>query len=122
MNVTIDYAHVHILKRRVRTAPSARREHYGPVGFEEEIHLAALWNGDDQVPPKGTEKDPILWSIWMMKSGMVFCVVRNLGSKNATAFETRSLAEAKREYRKLVKEFPRSKEIDYGFPWGQDHE
>lgn len=100
-------------KRRLRNAPSAQASDF-------EIHLIALWNpvGKKYLPTKTDVKDPLLWGIWQFSSGMVFKVVSGYKSGVAAgeAMYFSDKKDALAEYKKRVKDFPRSKEIDYGFP------
>lgn len=102
-----------VWKRRLRNAPSAQASDF-------EIHLTVLWNpvGAKYHPTQTDVKDPLLWSIWQLRSGMVFKVSSGYKSGIAAgeALYFSDKKEALAEYKKRVKEFPRSKEIDYGFP------
>lgn len=84
------------------------------------ITLSVLWKtreGEAALPTIETRKDPILWGIWVMKTdwkyavttqrgiGMIFETVQFVGEKEAVA-----------EYKRRVKDFPRSKEVHYSFP------
>lgn len=108
-----EYKQKLVWKRRLRNAPSAQASDF-------EIHLIVLWNpiGAKYMPTPTDIKDPLLWSIWQLRSGMLFKVVSGyqaaLPSAEGVYFSDRK--EALAEYKKRVKEFPRSKEVDYGFP------
>lgn len=101
------YHHKHTWKRRFRNAPSAKASDY-------EILLKVLWNpiGQKERPRATDLKDPLLWAIWLMGSGMIFCVMSGLDVTRYFVSKKDALAE----YKRRVKEFPRSKEVDYLFP------
>lgn len=108
------YQHKTMWRRRVRNAPSA-------PSSDHEIHLYVLWNpvGRKERPTKSDWNDPLLWSVWMLGSGMVFKVVEatrggNMYPKTGRYFTDKK--EALAEYKRLVKDFPRSKDVDYEFP------
>lgn len=102
-----------VWKRRLRNAPSAQASDF-------EIHLTVLWNpvGTKYRPTPTDVKDPLLWGIWQFSSGMVFKVVSSYkgGVPVGEPMYFADKKEALAEYKKRVKNFPRSKEIDYGFP------
>jgi hypothetical protein len=104
------YRHKHVWKRRMRTAPSA------PIS-DMEITLTALWNsvGIKERPTPTDLKDPLLWAAWQFGSGMIFRVSTNRSGRSDMMYLS-DRKEALKEYRRRVKDFPRSKEIDYGFP------
>ena len=82
--------------------------------------MYVLWNpvGVKERPTPTDLKDPLLWGIWQFGSGMVFKVKSSYKGGVAVGEEKyfADKKEALAEYKKRVKEFPRSKEIDYGFP------
>lgn len=99
-------------KLRIRTAPSAPKS-------DREISLHILWNpiGEKLRPSKLDLKDDLLWTVWVFGSGMVFKVKdRPDKARGEEVWYYASKKEALAHYKKLVKEFPRSKEIDDGFP------
>jgi hypothetical protein len=105
------WTHTHYWKRRERTAPSAPHS-------DKEIVLAVVWNGEDIPPPRAHEKDPILWGLWMMKSDWTYVVATRYHEtshrwkewENASFFKNKK--DALKEYRRRVKDFPRSKEVE----------
>jgi hypothetical protein len=101
-------------KRRIRTSPSA---HYSDM----EITLLVEWEteaNEDALPKAATRKDPLLWAIWVMRTEWTYRVnlLRVPGSvPESQTFKSEKLALA--EMKRLAKvEFPRSKNVDYGFP------
>jgi hypothetical protein len=106
--------HDQVWKRRLRNAPSAKSD-------GREIILSIHWvtnETDPALPTTATRKDPLLWSIWLMKTGWVYLVYEMHGGIGGAIDpkEFRSEREALTEYKRRVKTFPRSKEVDYGFP------
>lgn len=105
--------HLHVWKRRIRNAPSATRS-------DTEITLSIEWLTEENapaLPTVATRKDPLLWSIWTLKTGWVYKVslIPELGA-NTEWQKFTSEREALADYKRKVKQFPRSKEVDYGFP------
>lgn len=99
----------HLWKLRHRNAPSA------PVS-EREICLYVYWNGDE-FPSQVTWKDPLLRSLWVLKTDWTYAVeVREPGTSRFLPTTTQNEKEALKLYRAEVKKFPRSKEVDYGRP------
>jgi hypothetical protein len=105
------YRHKWPWLRRLRNAQSAEYS-------EREIALDVLWNsvGDKILPTHYDLKDPLLWGIWQLGSGMIFKVEDRVGTRTVAASYFASKRDALAHYKWLVKGFPRSKEIDYGFP------
>jgi hypothetical protein len=105
--------HNHVWKRRLRNAPSAQSS-------DKEIILAVVWKtkeNEDARPTATVRKDPLLWSIWVMKTEWTYVVyTKNTFGGQGDPIEFSSEKDALAEYRKRVKDFPRSKEVDYGFP------
>lgn len=105
--------HNHVWKRRIRNAPSAGRS-------DKEIILSIHWTtaGDGPaLPTTAQRKDPLLWSIWTMKTNWMYMVrlkIERGGTEDAWEFKGEKDALA--QYKHLVKDFPRSKDVDYGFP------
>jgi len=83
---------------------------------EREERLYICWNGDD-LPTKAQRGDPLLWSIFTLKSGWSYLVTTAPhGREHVDEKYFTDEKEALREYKKRVKAFSRSKEIDYGLP------
>lgn len=106
--------HEHVWKRRVRTTISANPS-------DKEILLAICWTtqypDDAALPRKAVKDDPILWNIWRMKTGWSYKVwIKRPGVSRIDEKEFKSEADALADYRARCKEFPRSKDVDYGYP------
>lgn len=111
---------VYLWKRRSVFSPTAPQT-------DREEHLYVLWNKPPDGPAHPTKSmmdDPILSSIWIMKTGMCYAVgssdkgffgphVRNV----VIFYEKKSALE---EYKRRVKTLRRSKETDYGEPLYED--
>jgi hypothetical protein len=99
----------HLWKLRHRNAPSAPKS-------EKEICLYVYWNGDD-FPTETQWKDPLLRSLWVLKTEWTYAVeIRVPGSSEFLPTTTQDERAALKLYRAEVKKFTRSKEVDYGRP------
>lgn len=107
---------VHLWKRRGVIAPSAPQT-------DREVHLYVLWNkppDGNAYPTKSIMDDPILSSIWIMKTGWCYAVGtsdRNyLGPHVGNVIIFRDKKAALDEYKHRSKSLVRSKNVDYGEP------
>ncbi len=105
--------HEHVWKRRLRTTISANPS-------DKEIVLAICWStkdGDPALPHKSIKTDPVLWGIWCMKTGWRYKVwIKRPGVSRIDESEWKTEAEALADYKARCREFPRSKDVDYGYP------
>lgn len=108
------FDNVYLWKRRLRLAPSASFSN-------DEIHLYVCWNGRER-PSTAILKDKLLYGIFAMKTGLCYGVsnAEPPGAFGGSTFTMSKVIGDKKaaleEYKRRVKNFPRSKEIDYGFP------
>jgi hypothetical protein len=114
------YGMVYLWKRRSVIAPSAPQT-------EREEHLYVLWNKPEKGPERPTKhmlEDPILSSLWVMKTGWCYAVGTSvkgfMGNHVANVVVYAERKSALEEYKRRSKNLTRSKEIDYGFPAGND--
>ena len=104
---------VHLWKARLRIAPSAGED-------SREIHLYVVWRippGEDAMPTAAQKADPLLWSIWRMKTGWAYYICtkygpNGVGDQSVYVEEKDALAE----YKRRCKDFPRSKDCLYSYP------
>jgi len=120
MNDLPKFDMVYLWKRRSVISPSAPQT-------DREEHLYILWNrpekGVDR-PTKTVMHDPILRSIWLMKTGWCYAVSTSdkgyMGPHMSNVLVYQDKKSALEEYKRRVKNLRRSKEIDYGEPWGDN--
>ena len=106
--------HTHIWKRRLRTTISSNPS-------DKQIILAICWSTRDDdaaLPQKAIKDDPILWNIWCMRTGWRYKVwIERAGvMAHIDNADFKDEKDALAEYRRRAKEFPRSKDVDYGYP------
>ena len=98
----------HLWKRRVRIATSAPPS-------DKEILLFVCWK-TGELPTQTMRKDRLLWPMFVLRTEWFYQVsVRHSGAVESEWF-MEDEKEALATYRKLCKDFPRSKEVDYGLP------
>lgn len=102
------FRYKYLWKLRERNAPSA-------PSSSRYIKLHIFYDGD-QMPTRVIWRDPLLRSIFIMKARWTYGI--EVGEGGATGNLTLYPDEkaALEAYKKECKDFPRSKEVDYGFP------
>lgn len=110
------YDMVYLWRRRSVIAPSAPQT-------DREEHLYVLWNKPEkghERPTTLTLEDPILSSLWVMKTGWCYAVGTSvkgfMGSHVSDVIVYREKKAALEEYKRRSKAFRRSKEVCYEFP------
>lgn len=79
------------------------------------VFLHVQWNpvGTKWRPTHADLKDPLLFGVWQLLSGMVFCVAEQPSGTREIFAKRR---DALKRFNQLAREIPRRKKIDYGFP------